>query len=68
MFEGASVVSGYSLREPSDFSARFYRVFNSALGIKKDAPVEDIDIDSIEDDEDEEKVKKADEEEEDLDN
>lgn len=45
LFEGASINSGYSLREPAEFSARFYRLFNSALGIPKDAPVEDIEID-----------------------
>lgn len=32
------------MREPADFSARFYRLFNSALGIPKDAEIEDIEV------------------------
>jgi len=39
LFEGSLITSGYSLREPADFSSRFYRLFNSALGIPKDAPI-----------------------------
>ena len=43
---------GYSLREPAAFSKRFYRLFNGALGLPKDAPVEEIEVD-LEESEDE---------------
>lgn len=36
-----------------DFSKRFYRLFNGALGIPKDAPVEEMEV--VLDEEDEEK-------------
>lgn len=68
LYEGALVNSGYQLTNPTDFSARFYRLFNSALGIPKDAPVEEIEIDLLEDSDDEEENKgDLDEEIEDLD-
>jgi len=45
LYEGALVNSGYSLKDPAGFSQRFYRLYNQALGIDRDASVEDIDID-----------------------
>lgn len=64
LYEGALVTSGYNLRDPGEFSSRFYRLFNSALGIAKDAPVEDIEVDLLENsDEEEENKKDADDEE-----
>jgi heat shock protein beta len=39
LYEGAAITSGYSLSSPHDFSSRFYRLFNSALGIAKDAEI-----------------------------
>jgi len=54
LFEGALVNSGYTLSSPTDFAARFYRLFNSALGIPKDAAVEEIEIDLLEDSDEEE--------------
>mmetsp|Transcript_98691 Transcript_98691/g.137000 ORF Transcript_98691/g.137000 Transcript_98691/m.137000 type:complete len:123 (+) Transcript_98691:262-630(+) len=70
LFEGALINSGYSLREPNAFSKRFYRLFNGALGIPRDAPLEEIEIDLDEESEDDAKKpddKGADEEEDDLD-
>lgn len=45
LFEGSLVNSGYTLKDPSAFSVRFYKLFNSALGIDRDAPIEDLEID-----------------------
>jgi len=45
LFEGSLVNSGYTLKDPSAFSKRFYKLFNSALGIDRDAPIEDLEID-----------------------
>jgi hypothetical protein len=64
LYEGAAITSGYSLREPAEFSARFYRIFNSALGIPKDAKVEDIEIDLLEDSDEEVDNKNPDEDDE----
>jgi hypothetical protein len=55
MYEGAAITSGYTLSSPHEFSGRFYRLFNSALGIAKDAEIQDIEID-LEEDSDEEPV------------
>jgi len=41
-----------------DFSKRFYRLFNGALGIPKDAPVEEMEV--VLDEEDEEKKPESD--------
>jgi len=59
LFEGALINSGYSLREPSEFSKRFYRLYNGALGIPRDAPIEEVEVD-LEDDDDEDDKKKPD--------
>lgn len=45
--------SGYSLKEPAAFAKRFYRLLNGALGIPKDAPIEEYEVE-IEEDEEEE--------------
>lgn len=52
LYEGALVNSGYSLKDPASFATRFYRLLNGALGIPKDAPIEEYEVD-IEDDEEE---------------
>lgn len=54
LYEGALVNSGYSIKDPAAFAKRFYRLLNNALGIPKDAPIEDYEVD-IEDDEEEAK-------------
>lgn len=50
--ETAMVNSGYQISNPSDFSKRFYKLFNGAMGIPKDAPIEEVDVSA--DDEEEE--------------
>jgi len=45
LYEGALVTSGYALKTPDLFAKRFYKLFNGALGIPKDAKIEDIDVD-----------------------
>lgn len=59
LFEGALINSGYSLREPAAFSKRFYRLFNGALGIARDAPLEEIEVDLEDESEDEDKKKEG---------
>jgi len=54
--ETALINSGYSVDSPTEFARRFYKLFNGAMGIAKDAAIEDIDI-SLEDDEEEEEKK-----------
>jgi len=47
--------SGFNLKSASDFASRFYKLFNGAMGIPKDAPVEDIEF-TLDEEEDEESV------------
>eukprot|EP01017_Pseudomicrothorax_dubius_P006663 TRINITY_DN11948_c0_g2_i1.p1 TRINITY_DN11948_c0_g2~~TRINITY_DN11948_c0_g2_i1.p1 ORF type:complete len:826 (+),score=393.11 TRINITY_DN11948_c0_g2_i1:46-2523(+) len=54
LFETALINSGYSMSNPTDFAKRFYKVFYGALGIPKDAKVEEVDV-SLDDEEEEEK-------------
>jgi heat shock protein beta len=42
LFEGALINSGYVLSDTHDFSKRFYRLFNGALGIPRNAPIEEV--------------------------
>lgn len=58
LYEGALINSGYSLKDPAEFSKKFYRLFNGALGIEKDAKIEEIEVDLTEEDLDEDKPKK----------
>jgi len=53
LFEAALLNSGYNLPDPREFSNRFFKVFNPAMGISKDAEVEDIVLPSDATDEDE---------------
>lgn len=46
------------MASPAEFSSRFYRLFNSALGIPKDAVIEEIEVDLLEETEEEEDGKK----------
>jgi len=50
--ETALINSGYTVPNPNDFAKRFYSLFNGAMGIPKDAPIEEVDI-SFDDEEDE---------------
>lgn len=58
--------SGYSVKDPNLFAKRFFKLFHGALGIPKDAAVEDIEID-LEDSEDEDVTKEGDKQNEDVD-
>jgi len=53
LFEASLIHSGYVMTNTVDFSKRFYRMFNGALGIPKDAAVEEMEV--VLDEEDEEK-------------
>nr|BAF33716.1 heat shock protein 92 [Paramecium caudatum] len=35
---------GYSIPNPEKFATRFYKLFNSALGIDRDAPIKDFEV------------------------
>lgn len=50
--ETAIINSGFALKSSSEFAARFYKLFNGAMGIPRDAPIEDIEF-AEEDDEEE---------------
>lgn len=45
-------ILGFSLRDPESFSKRFYKLFNGALGVPKDATVKEIEVDLTEEDDD----------------
>ncbi|CAD8112245.1 unnamed protein product [Paramecium sonneborni] len=44
LYEAALVNSGYSIPNPEKFASRFYKLFNSALGIDRDAPIKDFEV------------------------
>lgn len=52
------VNSGYVISDPTDFAKRFYRLYNGALGIPRNAPVEEVQVDIEDDDEDDDENKK----------
>ena len=35
---------GYTIQDINQFSKRFYRLYNSALGISRDAPIEEYEV------------------------
>lgn len=35
---------GYSIPSPEKFASRFYKLFNSALGIDRDAPIKEFEV------------------------
>jgi len=51
LYENALITNGYSLNDPIGFAKRFFKLFNGAMGISKDAIVEEPYIE-IDDDED----------------
>jgi len=53
LYEAALLNSGFSLSDPSEFAAKFFKIFNPAMGISKDAKVEDVevDLDDVDDEE-----------------
>ncbi|EGR32535.1 hypothetical protein IMG5_078890 [Ichthyophthirius multifiliis] len=44
MFEGSVINSGFVLRKPQKFAKRFYKMINKALGIPKNAPIIEYEI------------------------
>lgn len=42
LYETALLNSGYLLENPSDYARNFYKIFNGALGIPRNAKVEEI--------------------------
>jgi len=52
LYETALLNSGYVLENPSEYARNFYKIFNGALGIPRNAQVEEIEVDL--DDEEEE--------------
>lgn len=58
--ETALINSGYVLENPHEYAKRFFKLFNGAMGISKDAAVEDVEVGA--DDEDEEEKKESSEE------
>ena len=59
LVETAMINSGYQINTPADFSKRFYKLFNGAMGVPKDAPIEEVDL-SADDDEEESTDAKSD--------
>lgn len=55
LYEAALVNSGYSIQDINQFSKRFYRLYNSALGISRDAPVTEYEVE-LDDEEDKPKA------------
>jgi len=49
LYESALLNSGYSLSDPHGFTKRFFKIFNGAMGIAKDAPIEEPEVDLDED-------------------
>ena len=42
LYETALLNSGYVLENPSEYARNFYKIFNGALGIPRNAKVEEI--------------------------
>jgi len=42
--ETALINSGFTHKSSSEFATRFYKLFNGAMGIPRDAPIEDIEF------------------------
>lgn len=39
-----NIFLGYSVPNPEKFASRFYKLFNSALGIERDAPITEFEV------------------------
>jgi len=44
LYEAALLNSGFALSDPSEFAAKFFKIFTPAMGISKEARVEDVDV------------------------
>lgn len=51
LYEAALLNSGFSLSDPSEFAAKFFKIFTPAMGISKEAQVEDVEVE-IDDEDD----------------
>ena len=51
LYETALLNSGYALKNPSEYARNFYKIFNGALGIPRNAKVEEIQVDLDEEEE-----------------
>jgi len=67
LYEAALINSGYSISNPSMFSKRFFSLYNGALGLNKNAPIEEVEVDLDEEDEDEKEKKDEKKSDEDID-
>jgi len=61
LYETALLNSGYSLHDTHGFSRRFFKIFNGAMGIPKDAQLEEPEIDLEEDEEPKDETEAGDE-------
>ena len=61
--ETALINSGYTLENPHEYAKRFFKLFNGAMGISKDATVEDVEV-GLDDEDEEDKKEKGEEKEE----
>ena len=53
LYEAALLNSGFMLADPSEFAHKFFKIFNPAMGIARDAKVEDVVVDLDDDEVDE---------------
>jgi len=68
LYESALLNSGYVINDPHSFTKRFYKIFNSHLGISQDAQISEVEVDMSEPEETEPKEStSSDEEKVDLD-
>ena len=51
LYETALLNSGYTLSNPAQYARNFFKIFNGALGIPKNAQVEEIQVDLEDEDE-----------------
>jgi len=45
LYEAALLNSGYTLSDPREFSNKFFKIFTPAMGISRDAQVEEVEVD-----------------------
>lgn len=44
LYEASMINSGYSVPNAEKFASRFYKLFNSAIGIDRDAPISEYEV------------------------
>jgi len=60
LYDAALLHSGYSIQDTHSFSTRFFKIFNGALGVPKNAKVEEVHVDLDESSESDEPPKHQD--------